>query len=200
MWGERLITAPEGRAVSLDEVKRFLRIDSEESDLDLVRLISVATDRCQGLTRRQFLTAKRQVSLPGFPCGRQLFLPWAPLQRVHSVRYTLDGTTTTLAATAYDVVTDIDPGLVCLKENTLWPDTDVAYGAVQVEYSCGYGDTWESVPEGLRHAVLMTVGMLYEWRSDLTRQPVSVIPVGAQQLLDQFTVGDEFTRYDFSRG
>lgn len=202
-WGESLVTAPAERVVSLEEVKRYLRVDDNESDIDLLRLIGAATERCQNLTRRQLITATRKLRLPCFPYGREIYLPWSPIQatlpgeETTHVKYrdTLD-VLQTFSASNYRVSTDSEPGFIQLDDTKTWPTTELRFGAVEITYVCGYGATYESVPELLRHAVLMMVGHMYEYRADVSKMQLHTLPNGIASILDQYRVGDEFIRYD----
>src|SRR5574343_1614449 len=110
-WGASLVTAPTNRVVSLEEVKRYLRVDDNESDIDLLRLIAAATERCQNLTRRQLITATRKVTLSCFPYGREIYLPWSPIQSVTHVKYRdTSDVLQTFSSGSYRVSTDSEPG------------------------------------------------------------------------------------------
>lgn len=196
-WGDRIVTPPTGRVVSLQEVKDFLRIDGEESDSEIARLITVATERAQNLTRRQLLTATRKIFFECWPAEGTIYLPWAPLQSVTAVTY-LDTAelTQTFSSTKYRVDIDAEPGRLMRLTSAAWPDIFTRYGAVMVEYVCGYGATSASVPEPLRHAVLMMVGHYFDNRGEVTKGAAAeIVPSGVQHLLEQYIVGDEFHRY-----
>lgn len=195
-FGASIVTAPTERVVSLDEVRAFLRVDSSESDVELLRLIEVATDRIVNLTRRQLCTATRRLILQGFPCARRLELPWPPLQSIVAVTYfDENGASQTWASSKYFVSTATEPGYVAPKQAEDWPATyEGRPDAVTVEYVAGYA-TVDAIPEALRHAVLMSVGHYYEQRGELTRNNLVEAPQAVGHLIEQYLVGDEFLRY-----
>lgn len=198
MWGDRLISPPQSQAVDLATVKQYLRITDDESDTELSRLIEAATDRCQNLCRRQFITAAREITLACFPKNSVIYLPWSPLIDVLSVTYydTADALQL-LDPDTYEVDNKSEPGRIHLGYSQSWPATRWRMQNVSIEYLCGYGETPECVPKAVQQALILAVQHMFDFRSELARGPgVSMVPGTTQDLLTQYTVGDEFIRYD----
>lgn len=194
-FGDKLLTPPTERVVSQRDVREFLRVDSNESDVELERLIDVATERCQQLTRRQFLTATRQLSLDCWP-RRTIHLPWPRLQTGVILRYydVANVLQTLTQGTHFFVDLNSEPGRLTLASTTNWPELHERPGAIQIVYDCGW-DSVAEVPEAIKHAVMMSVGHLFEFRGEVSAVPLNETPAAVQHLLTPWIVGDEFIRY-----
>lgn len=104
--------------------------------------------------------------------GYEIYLPNAPLIQVTSVEYVdQDGTTQTLAPSAYKVDNISQPARLVPAYGTTWPGTRNEINAVIVTYQCGYGETATAVPQPIRQWMYLRIGALYENReSDVILQ------------------------------
>ena len=81
------------------------------------------------------------------------------------------------------------PARIGLKPNQSYPAIADRINAVQCTYVVGYGSAASDVPEGIREAVLLTIGNLYENRQDVVVGRIATeLPKSAQYLLEQFKV------------
>lgn len=162
----RRTVEPTAEPVSLAEAKLHLRVDVEDDDLLIERLISAAREYIEEATGRALLNQTWELTLDGWPEGNYIELPRAPLSSVTSIVYTdSDDTDNTFAATNYSVDTSSEPGRVVLKSGCSWPTASLANGqAITVTYVAGYGSLPTNVPGQLRQAVLMLTGHWYENR------------------------------------
>ena len=144
MTSYAVVTPPAALAVSLDDVKEHLRVDSTAEESLITDYIHEATAFCESYTHRAFLTQTWKGVLDGFPSEIRLARP--PLQGVTSVVYTdTDGTQQTLSESAYGVDTESLIGTVRPAYNTSWPSTR-SNTEVVTTYTCGYGDEAEDLP------------------------------------------------------
>ena len=61
--------------------------------------------------------------------------------------------------------------------------------AVEVKYTVGYGTASTDVPEGIRTAIILTVGNWYENRQTvITGRTATELPLSSQYLLDQYKI------------
>lgn len=185
--GLRLLTPPTTSPVSLAEAKLHCRIDHTDED-DLVQgLINTATEYCEGLQRRSYITQTWQLTMDDWPLGRVLELPRPPLQSVTSVQYLLeDGVTTeTLDSDLYVVDTSTILGRLVLKPDAEWPDDALnAAGAITIEYIAGYGDTPADVPASVRQSIQLLVGHWYAHREAVVVGAAAMtVPVAVEALL-----------------
>jgi hypothetical protein len=122
--------------------------------------------------------------------GYEIFLPNPPLQTVNSVTYYDDsGVLTTLDPSQYLVDTVSEPGRLVPAPNTTWPSTQTRANAVQVLFTCGYGDA-TAVPSGLKSWMLLRIGAMYENREEMVvdKRVVAVELPFVDRLLDRYRV------------
>ena len=76
-----------------------------------------------------------------------------------------------------------------VKYNGTLPDLADRINAVHVQYKVGYGLTSDFVPEGIKQAVLITIGNWYENRQTvITGRTATELPLSSQYLLEQYKI------------
>jgi len=161
-----LYTAPTLEPLTLADAKAHLRIDSDDEDTLVAALITAARQMCEEQTWRALITQTWDLSLEAWPLLDHIAVPRPPLLTVTSITYRDDdGSTATMSASDYRVVTAYGPGRIVLKPGATWPSVTLDTGLpITVRYTCGFGATATSVPEPLRHGMLLVLGHLYENR------------------------------------
>jgi uncharacterized phiE125 gp8 family phage protein len=208
-----VITPPNVPAVSLPEAKAHLRVDHDDDDGYISGLVAVATatfDGPEGWLGLALVKQTLELRLDGFPGCRHSFfyahghssedtaeirLPYPPLLGGVSVSYTdAEGADQTLAAPTYRVVGSGGRGVarLALAYSQVWPYTRYQREAVRIRYDAGYGTAGADVPAPLRHAILLTVGHLYENRQavvvDASRVQALELPQGVEALVSPYRV------------
>lgn len=153
--------------VTLEEVKLWLRIDSDltEDDTLLTALITAARVQCENATGVSFVP-KTVTAIVNNSCGN-IFLPYCPLIHGSSEDITL---------------TDIDGNAV---ENQIGGnDYPFIISPVSTYLKAVYSAGYEYLPEDLKTALKMQIGYLYENRGDLNDK-ASISPV-AKTILNQY--------------
>ena len=177
---------PAAEPVSLAVVKAHLRIDHDEEN-DLIKgWVSAARELAEGYTGKVWGERTLRLSLSCFPCG-SIELPVEPVSGVTLVSYfDIAGDSTTILAAGYQTWLDHSPPLVSPLPSGYWPQTE--YGrlnAVTVEFTAGAGE----VPEMVRAAILLTIGLWDENRGDQNALISNGLPPGAKRLLDLLSTG-----------
>lgn len=160
---------PEGEPLTIEEVRSYLRISSEEENGFIFSLIAAARAHVESVTGRALLKQQWQMDLkppypPFSPLVKRLekslviHLPKLPLLEVESVK-----------------INDQDI-LFRKEENKLILSSLFWEKELRLTYWAGYGETAASLPPDLKMAVLTVVRSLYD------HQPVE------QQLLKPFKV------------
>lgn len=184
-----LITPPEKPAVALIELKEYLRIDTDDEQAVISRLLSAATTSAQRTTRRQFITATYELGLDGFPCGGRIELPNNPLQSVTSVKYTdSNGDEQTVDSDDYIVNTASLVGFVEPAFDVSWPIPQSISDSVKVRFICGYGDDGTSLPEDLVLAVKLLTSHWYEQRTPGSSDSISEVFMTVSSLLSAYVI------------
>lgn len=183
----KLITAPAVEPVTVAEARAHLYVTHTDDDTLIGAFIAAARQDCEHRIQRALVTQTWERTLDSFPAA--ISLPMAPLASVTSVKYIDgDGNEQTLAASAYYVDTDSEPGQVLPAYGASWPTVRDLPNAVRVRYVAGYGADGSFVPAALKQWILLRVGALYENReSAVTSQPIQAAPREfADGLLDRF--------------
>jgi uncharacterized phiE125 gp8 family phage protein len=189
-----VISAPAAPAVSLAEAKAHLRVDHSNDDGLIESLIKAATqhlDGPQGSLGRALITQTLELRLDCFLFSGPITLPYPPLGSVTSVKYVdQNGTEQTVSTDVYRVIGG-GAGLsrVDLKYDQSWPSPRSQREAVLIRYTAGYGTTSTDVPEAIRAAIKLHVGVLYENREAVAvGNTVAELPMAYEALLSTFRI------------
>lgn len=192
MMGLVLLTGPAEEPVGVAEAKAHLRVDSAADDTLIGYLITAAREHVESHCRRALITQTWDLFMDEFPAGSEVVLPWPRLRTVESIQYHReDGTSATFSSLSYLVDTASEPGRVVLAADAAWPVAELRpVNGFQVRFTAGYGAA-AAVPSGIRQAILLLVGALYENREEVVvAQGVSIaaLPFGVKALLSPFRV------------
>jgi uncharacterized phiE125 gp8 family phage protein len=197
--------------VSLDDMKKHLRVDHSFDD-DLIEAMTAAAtqhiDGRDGWLGRALVAQTWDYALAGFcwwPTNggydrryhNIIQIPLPPLIEVESIKYyDGDDVQQTIDVATYDVVGAGDRGFVALKNNQSWPSTYCRPEPVTIRFRAGYVDTADSPPSGevpapIVAAIKLMTGTLYENReSVIVGSSISAVtmPWAAEQLLGPLRV------------
>lgn len=182
-----LVTAPAALPVSLSEVKAQLRIEHDDENNYLDRLINaaIALVDAKGILGQAIITQIWAQWLPYTP-DREISLSIGPVQSVDAVKYyDDDGILQTDTLSNFDVFGLPFAKIVKPKTGFNWPISQVRPDAIKIEYTVGYGDTSAGVPDTIRHALLMLIAYWYENReNELIGVNSKTLPFGFDDLLN----------------
>ena len=179
--------------VTASEFKTHARIYHTQDDTYIATLILSATQVIEAETRRALINRSFAYQLEAFPADGEIILPRSPLSSVTSVTYTdAAGATQTLASSVYHTYSVNGVGRVVLKSTSSWPTTLGTDALdVTVNFVAGYGADASSVPNALKHAVLLQATHMYENRTSVNiGNIVNEIPMTVQRLIVQYHSGD----------
>lgn len=111
-------------------------------------------------------------TFPGFlPTNTGIIeMPRSDLITVNSVSYyDSNGNFQALSPTVYNVETGA-PGRLAPAYGEIWPTTLPRVGAVQINFTSGYGTSASSVPANVKEAILLLLTFLYENRGDANEE------------------------------
>ena len=170
------------------EAKTHLKVDTSADDTYIDNLISAATESAQIFTNRYFINTTLNQFGDTWNDLATLFKSKVS-SVVHIKYYDNDNTQQTLATSVYQKDLEHQPARIGLKPNQSFPNLADRINAVECQYIVGYGSASSDVPEGIRQAVLLTVGNWYENRQNVVvGHSVNELPKSAQYLLEQFKV------------
>ena len=188
-YGIKVITPSTVLPVTLDEAKLHLKVDTGTTEDALITgLIYAAQEFVENYCRTRLTTTVEELYLDQFPFEYSVNMSKWPISAITSVNYLdVNGVAQVLDSTAWrpDIVSK--PGRVCLEYARYWPIVRWVDNAVWVRYSVGFGATAATIPYGLKQALLLLVGHLYQNRSDvLINTHVENLPNGAKWIMDQY--------------
>jgi uncharacterized phiE125 gp8 family phage protein len=188
--GLKLITAPAGEPISLDEAKTHLRVTHDDDDVLIDLAIRAAIKSAESQTRRALVTQTWELMLDRFPQhGAAINIAKPPLQSVSFIKYIdIDGVLQTWAAENYKVDTVTEPGRIVPSYGKCWPCTRSEINAITIRFVCGYGEE-DAIPEDICSWMLLKIGALYEHKEEIAYGQVSELPKSfVDCLLDPYRV------------
>lgn len=179
------VGAPADYPVSVQDVREQLRLDDSESEPFLRGLIARACSYVDGQNAagRAMLTQTWRLSLQ-HPASR-VHLPLHPVQSLSGVRYFDENNAAQSAQLSdYRLISGDEFAYVELVSGATWPVAFDRPDAIGIEFTAGYGDNPEDVPEDLRHALLLLIGHMYDQREATTPESVFEAPLGFEAMLN----------------
>lgn len=165
------ITAqPTAEPLTVQEVKTFLNLTSNDHDALLELLIQAAREWSEQTTGRRLLSQTINQYWDEWPTatiGGTWELGFAPVSSVTSIQYLdTNGATQTWATTNYTADVKGKPARIVPTDAVDYPDLDDAPNAVIVTYVAG-ASAVSSVPARTRAAMLQKIAFWYENREDI---------------------------------
>ncbi len=178
-------TAPATEPVSLSDAKLHLRIDHDEEDVLLERLITAARKTIERWEWRTHINTTYTLYLQAFP--ETIYFPRPPLSSVTSIKYyNVSDVLTTVSSSDYEVDTNSEPGRAQAVATTSWPSgIDDRLNPIEIVYVGGYGSGASDVPENTRSAILLLVEHWFWNRGAMHTIQERQSPLAVQSLLDR---------------
>jgi uncharacterized phiE125 gp8 family phage protein len=200
----RKIVLPVVEPVSLAELKSHCRVEYDDEDELLQGLLSAARQYCELRTDRCFVDTRLELKVDTFPAAIEFPLPLPPFspttgRQAIEVEYLNSELNVLTMAETQPVITsspgtfiaarDSTPCVLTPNVNGYWPVTGPVRAAVTVRWWAGYGDSGQSVPRGIRHAILMLAAHWFLQREAVTPSSQNTVPYGVDELLSTFAWG-----------
>ncbi len=188
-----LVTPPATLAVSVLELKNFLKIDNDADDLLLATLSTAATMRLEEFLGLKFITQKWKLSTDSFPLActtdkwwdgtrdgamsslfgqaSEMVLPFGKLQSADfSINtYADDNVANLFSSDAYNLDTEGPRGRVALKLGGIWPSTVLrSMNGIEITANFGFGLTAADIPTPITMAIKLLAAKMFENRGDDT--------------------------------
>jgi uncharacterized phiE125 gp8 family phage protein len=182
-----LITPPGAEPLSLAELKAHLRIDGGEEDVVLVSLIRVARDHLERTTGLALISQGWRLYLDCWPETGVVDIARGPVISVDTVRaFDELGEESEISLAGHVLDGVRRPARLWLRER---PAARQAINGVEVDFTAGFGEAGEDVPDMLKRAMLIHAAHMYEFRGavPLEMQPAGM-PEGYDRLLAPFLI------------
>ncbi|TAM94892.1 MAG: hypothetical protein EPN45_23770 [Rhizobiaceae bacterium] len=165
--------APTVEPVSLDDAKTHLRVTHDSEDDLIAGLIRAARDEVEAQTGLALITQSWRLTRDCWPRGGRIALLRNPVGQILSVTtYDDSGAASVIDPSTYQVDADAHPARLLLGAS---PGALRVMNGLEVDFTAGFGDTADVVPDRLKRAILLLVAHWYEFRADYgaADQPVS---------------------------
>lgn len=161
MWyPAKITTAADNEPVTVEEVKRRIRVDFSDDDTDLGLMIAAARDHAEKYCNTRFASQIVEMKCDSFCDFARL--PEAPVSSVASISYVdTDGATQTLATSVYELRADGLEAAIVLAYGKQWPAIQPK-SRITVTAVVGY----DEAPAAVKHAILLFIADAYEVREN----------------------------------
>ena len=188
-----VITPASLKALTVQEVKDYLRVDSSDEDTLLGVLIDAATQVAEHYLGRFLLTTVVEEFYDFFPVYQTgvdpfrgdrniVYLSRGPVQSITSLKY-IDGNGDEQTVSTDDYRSDLVSEPARIMPEHGWQGTKDTVNAVIVRYTCGYTQA-SDVPANIKVALLLIIGEMYEKRVDSVHR----LPTASEHLLNPYRV------------
>lgn len=176
--------APTVYPVSLVEAREQLRITDTTEDAYLNSLIAVATEMVEQMVGRPIASQTWALAING--AVSKVYLPKLPVVSVSSIAYyDRDNASQTATVSDFYLFTDEDKAWLEPKPNISWPETYDRADSLTITFVAGYS----TVPDNLRHAVLLMVSNFFENRLPVSEIDMKEVPFSLRSLIDISRIG-----------
>lgn len=166
--GPGIVMQPVIEPVSLDEMKKHLRVDIDDDDELIQAMITAARTHIENITRRAFLTQTWDKCLQSWPAANFIKLPYGNLQSVTFIKWIdADGIENIIDEKDYIVERNgALVGRIVLPAGKGWPSGSLsASNPITIRFTCGWA-TPILVPGPIKSAIKLFCADLYERRGD----------------------------------
>ena len=170
------------------QAKAHLKVDVSDDDTIIDNIVLAATQSCEIFTNQFFIdTVVTQYS---DTWSDFYTLYKSPVDSITHVKYyDSNDSQQTLASSNYILGHYSKPARIGVAVGGTLPNLSDRINAVEVKYTVGYGTASTDVPEGIRQAVLLTIGNFYQNReSVITGRTATELPLSSQYLLEQYKI------------
>lgn len=156
---------PAGPAVPMIELLEYLRVSSSDDQLVIAGMLSAATGWVEQWTERALITQGWRLVLDEWPRDGIVPIDRTPVQAVMSVSYAdPSGVTQSLQPDDWELDSSNAPARLAPAPGKTWPHTAKRLAAISIDFTAGFGPSWNDVPETIRQAIFRLTAHFYDNR------------------------------------
>ena len=184
-----LLAGPAAEPITLAEAKQFLRVEHDDDDDIIAALIAGSRIHVETQTRRALITQSWRLTRDVWPAAGWVALLPVPVKTLDAVRvYRSDGTTLALDLSGFVLDKSAAPARLSFVHGVP-PAPGRPAAGIEIDVTCGYGDTGANVPEPLRHAIRLLVAHWHENRGIVAAGgEVAMLPQSVAALIAPYRV------------
>jgi uncharacterized phiE125 gp8 family phage protein len=188
-------TPPVVEPITVDELKDHLRVETNDFDLELESLITVARKSLEIETGLVVFTSTRKMLFDRFPPNSfsRLYLYGTPVQSVSHVKYYDEaGTQTTWSSSKYRLQDGKPNYLQCVFGET-WPAHRSVQDKIEIQYVCGKTTT-AAIDERIKQAIKLNCSLQFDGEL-IVKDEAARLEKAYRNLISQLKVGEDFLVY-----
>lgn len=171
--------------LSLSDLRKHLRVEHNEEDSYLNMLIGASRAAAESLI--DGIIADREFILTLDEFTNEIAFPLRPVNPNSIAISYVDENGDSQTFTAFDYTSDQFKTCIFPTYNTDWPKTEAGFNKVTITFSAGFVGHYGSMPQDVKHAMLMIAGTLYDQREDHTAQiKLHDVPTSSDMLLSPY--------------
>jgi uncharacterized phiE125 gp8 family phage protein len=160
-----LTTPPVVEPLTLSDVKSHLKLDGNDDDGLLNRLIIAARQHIETRTGCALINQDWLIYFNNWPQSGQLEFPLFPVSVVSSLKtYNAQDIASLIDPSHYTVNLVARPSSLVLRSSRGWAKPGRPVNGIEVAVQAGFGATADDVPEPIRQAMLLLIAHWYEIR------------------------------------
>ncbi len=182
-----LKSGPELEPISQTIAKAHLRVAHGEDDTLISGLITSARLTVEAITRSALITQSWSLVLDEWGTRRTVALPLAPLISIDAVGLWNEAGEKVDIGSAFYHLGGSAPGKLALNRGERWPTPLRDTSGICIDFTAGFGETADDVPDPLRQAILHLVAHWYENRGEASLSEVTMpVPASVGELVGPY--------------
>lgn len=190
MWNIETITAPSVPAVSTEDIRAHLRLNTSAEDTLLADWITAATEKFTHETGYVLTSGTYRLRLDGWPDHGMICIPRHPITSVTSVQY-LDTAGSWQTVSSGNYATDLSsvPARIVFSSGYSLPELhETAVPKVRVQFVAGVSQA-SALPRLATQAIKLLASHWYTYREAFGTANLTETPAGWKAVVNQFKTG-----------
>lgn len=182
-----LKNGPALEPISKATAKSHLRVTHEEDDNLIAGLITSARLTVEAIIRSALITQSWSLILDEWGSRRTVTLPLVPIISIDGIDLWNEAGEKSPIGTDFCHLGAGSPAKLSLNRGQRWPSPLRDTGGIGIDFTAGFGDTADDVPDPLRQAILHLIAHWYENRGEASLSDLTMpVPPSVGELVGPF--------------
>lgn len=182
-----LKSGPELEPISKTTAKSHLRVAHEEDDTLIAGLITSARLTVEAITRSALITQSWSLILDEWGSRRTVTLPLVPIISIDAVGLWNEAGGKVDVGSAFYHLGGSAPGKLALNRGQSWPAPLRDNSGISIDFTAGFGEGADDVPDPLRQAILHLIAHWYENRGEASLSELTMpVPASVGELVGPY--------------
>ncbi|MCC2646866.1 MAG: hypothetical protein K0R02_931 [Rickettsiaceae bacterium] len=149
-------------SLSLEEIKKFLRVTQDHDDKIISNMSIAAQDIAEKYTN--FCLSLKEITLEVSPISNKIIVPLTPISKIESIKFKYDEDFKNIDESLYDISPFHDYIII---------DSSLRGKILQINYTAGF-DNYEKIPQAIIQGLMLHIAEMYDKQIISTILPNSV--------------------------